>query len=68
MFSQPAVRTDPIRYPVSTRIAPPAQSRASDNLSETNPLTRAMQMMGTAMSFPRNTEILRTSRPITSTR
>jgi CRP/FNR family transcriptional regulator, nitrogen fixation regulation protein len=63
MFSQPAVRTDPIRYPVSTRIAPPAQSRASDDLSEINPLTRAMQMMGTAMSFPRNTEIFGENEP-----
>jgi CRP/FNR family transcriptional regulator, nitrogen fixation regulation protein len=64
MFSQPAVRTDPIRYPVSTRTAPPAQSRASDDLSGgTNPLTRAMQMMGTAMSFPRNTEIFGENEP-----
>jgi CRP/FNR family transcriptional regulator, nitrogen fixation regulation protein len=63
MFSQPAVRTDPIRYPVSTRIAPRAQSRATEDFSEINPLTRAMQMMGTAMSFPRNTEIFGENEP-----
>jgi CRP/FNR family transcriptional regulator, nitrogen fixation regulation protein len=62
MFSQPAVHTDPIRYPVSTRTAPPAQSRASDG-GGINALTRAMQMMGTAMSFPRNTEIFGENEP-----
>jgi CRP/FNR family transcriptional regulator, nitrogen fixation regulation protein len=62
MFSQPAVHTDPIRYPVSTRTAPPAQSRASGG-GGINPLTRAMQMMGTAMSFPRNTEIFGENEP-----
>jgi CRP/FNR family transcriptional regulator, nitrogen fixation regulation protein len=63
MLSQSAVRSDAIRYPVSTRIAPPPHSEALDSDSERNPLTRSMQMMGAAMSFPRNTEIFGENEP-----
>ena len=63
MFSQPAVRSDAIHYPVSTRIPPPARSHTPESLSERNPLTRSMQMMGAAMSFPRNIEIFGENEP-----
>ena len=63
MLPQPAVHSDTIRYPVSTRIAPAAQSRLPDSRGERNPLTRAMQMMGATMSFPRNAEIFGENEP-----
>jgi CRP/FNR family nitrogen fixation transcriptional regulator len=63
MFSQPAGRSDALRYPVSTRIPPPAHSHTLESLSERNPLTRSMQMTGAAMSFPRNTEIFGENEP-----
>jgi CRP/FNR family transcriptional regulator, nitrogen fixation regulation protein len=63
MLPQPtAANSTTIRYPLSTRIAPPAQSQAADARSERNPLTRAMQM-GATMSFPRNTEIFGENEP-----
>lgn len=60
MLPQPAIHSDVIRYPVSARIAPPTRSHGR---SEYNPLMRAMQMMGAAMSFPRNTEIFGENEP-----
>jgi CRP/FNR family transcriptional regulator, nitrogen fixation regulation protein len=62
MLTQPAVHSDTFRYPVSTR-APAAQSHLPDTRNERNPLTRAVQMMGATMSFPRNTEIFGENEP-----
>src|SRR5271170_7646091 len=63
MFSQPAVRRDVIHYPVPTRVAPPLQSRELEGSGDHNSLTRSMQRMGAAMSFPRNSEIFGENEP-----
>jgi CRP/FNR family transcriptional regulator, nitrogen fixation regulation protein len=63
MLPQPAIHSATVRYPLSTRIAPPAPKPVPDVCSERNPLARAMQMMGATMSFPRNTEIFGENEP-----
>ena len=62
MLPQPAIRSDAIRP--GTSIAPPASPpcRSTAPVSA-NPLAQTMQMMGAAMSFPRNTEIFGENEP-----
>ena len=63
MLPQPAIRSHALRHPISPRVVPPGPGNAPEGVSERDPLTQTMQLMGAVMSFPRNTEIFGENEP-----
>ena len=63
MLPQSAIRSHALRHPISPRVVPSGPGNAPEEVSERDPITQTMQLMGAAMSFPRNTEIFGENEP-----
>ncbi len=63
MLPQSAIRSDALRHLISPRAVPLRPGNAPEGVSERDPIAQTMQLMGAAMSFPRNTEIFGENEP-----